>query len=74
MKKLIYLALLIPFITFAQRNYLDEGNTLLSQDKNREAEELFKEAIKSEKDNAVYQTQMGLALINQGNTARGQNN
>jgi tetratricopeptide (TPR) repeat protein len=66
MKKLIYLALLIPFLTFAQRNYLDEGNTLLSQDKNKEAEELFKEAIKSEKDNLVYQTQLGLALINQG--------
>lgn len=66
MKKLLYLALLIPFITFAQRNYLNEGNTLLSQNKNKEAEELFKEAIKSEKDNLVYQTQLGLALINQG--------
>lgn len=66
MKKLIYLALIIPFLTFAQRNYLNEGNTLLSQDKNKEAEELFKEAIKSEKDNLVYQTQLGLSLINQG--------
>ncbi len=66
MKKLLYLALIIPFITFAQRNYLDEGNNLLSQDKNKEAEELFKEAIKSEKNNLVYQTQLGLSLINQG--------
>jgi tetratricopeptide (TPR) repeat protein len=66
MKKLIYLALLIPFLTLAQRNYLEEGNALLSQNKNKEAEELFKEAIKSEKDNLVYQTQLGLALINQG--------
>lgn len=66
MKKIIYIALLIPFLTFAQRNYLDEGNALLSQDKNKEAEELFKEAIKSEKDNVVYQTQLGLALTNQG--------
>lgn len=66
MKKLIYLALLIPFLTFGQRNFLDEGNALLSQEKNKEAEELFKEAIKSEKDNVVYQTQLGLALINQG--------
>jgi predicted negative regulator of RcsB-dependent stress response len=64
MKKLIYLALLIPFLTFAQRNYLNEGNALLSQNKNKEAEELFKEAIKSEKENVVYQTQLGLALIN----------
>lgn len=66
MKYLIYLALLIPFITIAQRNYLNEGNTLLSQDKNKEAEELFEEAIKSEKGNVVYQTQLGLSLINQG--------
>jgi tetratricopeptide (TPR) repeat protein len=66
MKKLLYLTLLIPFITFAQRNYLDEGNKLLSQDKNKEAEELFKEAVKSEKENLIYQTQLGLALINQG--------
>lgn len=66
MKKLLYIALIIPFITFAQRNYLDEGNNLLSQDKNKEAEELFKEAIKSEKGNLIYQTQLGLSLINQG--------
>lgn len=66
MKQLIYLALLIPFLTFAQRNYLDEGNNLLNQDKNKEAEELFKEAVKSEKENLIYQTQLGLALINQG--------
>lgn len=56
MKQLIYFALLIPFLTFAQRNYLDEGNNLLNQDKNKEAEELFKEALKSEKDNLIYQT------------------
>jgi tetratricopeptide (TPR) repeat protein len=66
MKHLIYFAILIPFITFAQRNYLDEGNTLLSQDKNKEAEELFKEAIKSEKNNVIYQTQLGLSILNQG--------
>jgi tetratricopeptide (TPR) repeat protein len=66
MKKLLYLALLIPFITFAQRNYLEEGNNLLNQDKNKEAEELFKEAVKTEKENLIYQTQLGLALINQG--------
>jgi hypothetical protein len=53
MKQLIYLALLIPFLTFAQRNYLDEGNNLVSQDKNKEAEELFKEAVKSEKENLL---------------------
>jgi len=67
MKQLIYFAFLIPFLTFAQRNYLDEGNTLLSQDKNKEAEELFREALKTEKGNLIYQTQLGLALINQGN-------
>jgi len=65
MKQLIYLALLIPFITFAQRNYLDEGNKLLSQNKNKEAEEIFKEALNSEKGNLIYQTQLGLSLINQ---------
>lgn len=67
MKQLIYLVILIPMITFAQRNYLDEGNKLLSQDKNKEAEELFRAALKSEKGNLVYQTQLGLSLINQGN-------
>jgi tetratricopeptide (TPR) repeat protein len=66
MKQFIYFALLIPLITFAQRNYLDEGNKLLSQDKNKEAEELFAAAVKSEKDNLVYQTQLGLSLLNQG--------
>jgi tetratricopeptide (TPR) repeat protein len=67
MKKLIYLVFLFPMIPFAQRNYLDEGNKLLSQDKNKETEELFRAALKSEKGNVVYQTQLGLSLINHGN-------
>ena len=65
MNQLIYFALLIPFITVAQRNYLDEGNKLLSQNKNKEAEEVFKEGLNLEKDNLIYQTQLGLSLINQ---------
>lgn len=57
--------LLLPFITLAQRDYIAEGNALLSENKNKEAEALFKEAVHSQKDNLSYQTQLGLALINQ---------
>lgn len=66
MKHFFYITLLIPFIIFAQPNYLDEGNKLLNQNKNKEAEEIFKKALNSEKGNLIYQTQLGLSLINQG--------
>jgi len=66
MKQLLYLVLFIPFISLAQRDLLDEGNKFLNQNKNKEAENVFKEALKSEKNNVIYRNQLALALINQG--------
>lgn len=66
MKKIIYLLFLFPLILNAQRNYLEEGNSLLSQNKNKEAEEVFREGLKTDEENLVYQTQIGLCLLNQG--------
>lgn len=66
MKNMIFLALLCPFILNAQRNFLDEGNNLLSQNRTKEAEEVFREGLKSDEKNLIYQTQIGLCLLNQG--------
>jgi tetratricopeptide (TPR) repeat protein len=65
MKKLIILFLIISFNAFGQIDYLSEGNKYLNQNKNVEAEKLFREAIKSDNNNLIFKCQLALSLINQ---------
>lgn len=74
MKRLLYFLLFLPILTFAQRDFLSEGNNFLSLNKNKEAEEVFKEALKSEKNNFIYRNQLALALINQGEYGEAEKN
>lgn len=66
MKKITLVLLLICSSSFGQRNYLNEGNRLLGQEKNKEAETVFRDALNEDKDNVIYQTQLALSLLNQG--------
>ena len=65
MKKIIFIFLVISQMSFAQKNYLNEGNKLLSENKNAEAENIFREAIKTDNDNLIYKCQLALTLMNQ---------
>ena len=68
MKKIIFTTLLFftAFsITFGQDKYLDDGNKYLNSSEFDKAEKIFKEGIKSDSTNLVYQCQLGLTLIQQ---------
>ena len=66
MKKIaIILFLVITNLIFGQMNYLNEGNKFLSQDKNIEAEKMFREGIKSDDNDLILKCQLALSLINQ---------
>jgi tetratricopeptide (TPR) repeat protein len=49
--------------TFAQDPFLDKGNSYLNNEQFDKAEETFREAIKSDTTNLIYQCQLGLTLI-----------
>ena len=49
----------------SQEDYLTKGNDLLNRNKFYEAEELFREALKSDSGNLVYQAQLSFSLIQQ---------
>ena len=51
--------------SFAQTDYLSEGNNYLHQEKYGQAEKTFREAIKSDTSNTIYKCQLALALLNQ---------
>lgn len=51
--------------TFGQDRYLDDGNAFLNNDKFVKAEKVFRDAIKSDSTNLIYQCQLGLTLIQQ---------
>lgn len=65
MKKFIFLLILFSQTISSQRNYLKEGNKLLSENKNVEAENIFHEAIKFDDKNLIYKCQLALSLMNQ---------
>jgi len=48
---------------------LDEGNKYLNENKNIEAEKIFREGIKSDNSNLTYKCQLALSLINQSKNA-----
>ncbi|MDT3738417.1 MAG: hypothetical protein RO257_02820 [Candidatus Kapabacteria bacterium] len=66
MRKLVLITLLLVatvFTTFAQDPFLDKGNSYLNDKQFDKAEETFREAIKSDTTNLIYQCQLGLTLI-----------
>lgn len=68
MKKIIFLTPLFFCILSAalgQDNYLESGNKFLNDGEFDKAEKTFREGIKFDSSNLVYQCQLGLTLIQQ---------
>lgn len=68
MKKIIFTTLLFfaTFLTtFGQDKYLDDGNKYLNSGEFDKAEKTFRDGIKSDSTNLIYQCQLGLSLIEQ---------
>ena len=51
--------------TLGQDKYLDKGNDFLNSNEFDKAEQTFRDGIKSNPTNLIYQCQLGLALIQQ---------
>ncbi len=58
-----FLFLTTALTTFGQDSYLDKGNSYLNSEQFDKAEQTFREAIKSDTTNLIYQCQLGLTLI-----------
>ena len=68
MKKAIITTLIFfatYLVTFGQDKYLDEGNTFLKNGEFEQAEKSFRDGIKSDSTNFIYQCQLGVTLIQQ---------
>jgi tetratricopeptide (TPR) repeat protein len=68
MKNIFFSTLLLvttSLASYGQDNYLEKGNVFLNNGKFEKAEKTFKEGIKSDPTNLIYQCQLGLALIEQ---------
>ena len=68
MTKIIFTILLFLFVqvvSFGQTNYLDKGNKQLNNEDFIGAEKIFREAIKSDSSNLIYQSQLALSLMKQ---------
>lgn len=68
MKKIILpiiLFLTAILTTFGQDKYLNEGNNFLNSGEFDKAEKTFRDGIKSDSKNLIYQCQLGLTLIEQ---------
>jgi tetratricopeptide (TPR) repeat protein len=68
MKTIILTTLLffVAYLTsFGQDKYLDDGNSFLNKGEFEKAEKIFREGIKSDSTNLIYQCQLGLTLIQQ---------
>ena len=63
LKLIIILFLVAVLKSFSQDVYLDKGNTYLNNNQFDKAEQTFREAIKSDTSNLIYQCQLGLTLI-----------
>lgn len=57
--------LTLSFYSYAQTDYLDEGNAYLNSGEFEKAKKTFKAGIKAEPENLIYQCQLGLTLIQQ---------
>lgn len=63
---LLLIIFLAPsFASFGQPDYLKEGNVYLNNGQLDKAEQAFREGIKKEPENLIYQCQLGLTLIKQ---------
>lgn len=68
MKRIIFTTLLFLTAfstTFGQAKYLDDGNKYLNSGEFDKAEITFRDGIKSDSTNFIYQCQLGLTLIQQ---------
>lgn len=67
MKKLLFAISLTLMATtlFGQADYLDKGNSYLNSEEYDKAEQTFRDGIKADPTNLVYQCQLGLTLIEQ---------
>lgn len=63
----MFTTLLFLFVqgSFGQTNYLDKGNQQLNNKDFVGAEQTFREAIKSDSSNVIYQNQLALSLMKQ---------
>jgi tetratricopeptide (TPR) repeat protein len=59
----ILMLVTICLTTFAQDTFLAKGNSYLNNEEFDKAERTFREAIKSDTTNLIYQCQLGLTLI-----------
>jgi tetratricopeptide (TPR) repeat protein len=59
----LFLVVASVLITLAQDTFLDKGNLFLNNNQFDEAGKIFKEAIKSDSTNLIYQCQLGLTFI-----------
>jgi tetratricopeptide (TPR) repeat protein len=62
---LIVFILTFAFNSFGQVDYLDKGNQQLSQEDFVSAEQTFRNAIKSDSSNLIFQSQLALSLMKQ---------
>lgn len=63
--KILLLALIFSSSLMFSQNYLEEGDTFLSEKKFSEAENVFKEGLKKEPENLILKSQLALSLIQQ---------
>lgn len=63
---ILYLTISSFLTTFGQDKYLEKGNEFLNNQQFEQAEQTFREGIKSDSTNLIYKCQLGLALMNQG--------
>lgn len=67
MKKVFKLLLILSCqIIVAQNDYFEKGNSLLQQNKYKQAQKIFEIGLKENPKNLMYKNQIALALINQG--------
>jgi tetratricopeptide (TPR) repeat protein len=67
------LLFLFAQISFGQIKYLDKGNQQLNNEDFSGAEQTFREAIKSDNSNLIYQNQLALSLMKQKKYTEAQN-
>ncbi len=61
----IFLFAIVPLTSYSQDNFLEKGNAYLNSKELDKAEQSFRDGIKAEPENLIYQCQLGLTLIEQ---------
>jgi len=59
----IFLFAIVPLTSYSQDNFLEKGNAYLNSSELDKAEQTFRDGIKAEPENLIYQCQLGLTLI-----------